>query len=107
MNRVHSLAVSVALLFALCGPAFAQTYPERVVRVVNPFPPGGAVDLMARVLAQKLSEGLGQQFIVESRAAPAAISAPRRSRNPRRMATRCCSPRRARWWSTRRSTPKA
>jgi tripartite-type tricarboxylate transporter receptor subunit TctC len=37
------------------------------VRVINPFPPGGAVDLMARVLAQKLSENLSQQFIVESR----------------------------------------
>jgi tripartite-type tricarboxylate transporter receptor subunit TctC len=46
----------------------AQNYPERVVRIVNPFPPGGSVDITARMLAQKLSENLGHQFIVENRA---------------------------------------
>jgi tripartite-type tricarboxylate transporter receptor subunit TctC len=45
-----------------------QPYPQRVVRIVNPFPPGGSVDVMARILAQKLSENLGQQVIVENRA---------------------------------------
>jgi tripartite-type tricarboxylate transporter receptor subunit TctC len=52
----------------LAVPAPAQTYPERVVRIVNPFPPGGSVDVLARILAQKLSENLGQQFIIENRA---------------------------------------
>jgi tripartite-type tricarboxylate transporter receptor subunit TctC len=46
----------------------AQAYPERVVRIVNPFPPGGSVDVMARLLAQKLSENVNQQVIVENRA---------------------------------------
>ena len=48
--------------------AAAQNYPDRVVRIVNPYPPGGSVDITARILAQKLSENTGQQFIVENRA---------------------------------------
>lgn len=61
-------AVAALLLLLLAVPAAAQTYPDRVVRIVNPFPPGGSVDTIARILAQKLSENLGQQFIVENRA---------------------------------------
>jgi len=50
------------------GAPAAESYPDRVVHIVNPFPPGGSVDVMARLLAQKLSENLGQQVIVENRA---------------------------------------
>jgi tripartite-type tricarboxylate transporter receptor subunit TctC len=46
----------------------ADNYPDRVVRIIVPFPPGGSVDTTARILAQKLSERFGQQFIVENRA---------------------------------------
>jgi tripartite-type tricarboxylate transporter receptor subunit TctC len=53
---------------AIAAPAAAQTYPQRVVRIVNPFPPGGSVDTMARMLAQKLTENIGQQVIVDNRA---------------------------------------
>ena len=54
---------------ALCLPfaAHAQTYPSKVVRIVVPYPPGGTVDAVARVIAQRLSESLGQQFIVDNR----------------------------------------
>jgi tripartite-type tricarboxylate transporter receptor subunit TctC len=54
-------------LLALTAPSAAENYPERVVRIVNPYPPGGSVDVMARILAQKLSDNLSQQFIVENR----------------------------------------
>jgi len=55
-----------ALLIA--GASFAQTpgYPTRPVKMIAPFAPGGPVDAVARVLAPKLSEGLGQQFYVEN-----------------------------------------
>jgi tripartite-type tricarboxylate transporter receptor subunit TctC len=59
--------MALGLLAGIVAPALAQTYPDRVVRIVIPFPAGGSVDLTARLLAQKLTENLGQQFIVESR----------------------------------------
>ena len=55
------------LLFLLVGAASAQDYPTRTVRVVVPFPPGGAPDLVGRTLANRLSERLGQPFVVENR----------------------------------------
>src|SRR5216683_2421553 len=59
-----------ALAFALLGaatPVSAQTYPSRTVTVVVPFPAGGSVDGVARILVQKLNETVGQHFIVENR----------------------------------------
>jgi tripartite-type tricarboxylate transporter receptor subunit TctC len=63
-----AIVSSIVSVFALTIQAGAQSYPERVVRIVNPFPPGGSVDITARILAQKLSESTGHQFIVETRA---------------------------------------
>ena len=57
---------ALALLAAIVAVA-AQTYPDRVVRIINPYPPGGSVDITARILAQKLSDNTGHQFIVENR----------------------------------------
>jgi tripartite-type tricarboxylate transporter receptor subunit TctC len=56
----------LSLLMPACQAA-AENYPDHVVRIVNPYPPGGSVDVMARILAQKLTEALGQQVIVENR----------------------------------------
>jgi tripartite-type tricarboxylate transporter receptor subunit TctC len=60
------LVVALTLLGSLATAA-AQAYPDRVIRIINPFPPGGSVDITARLLAQKLSENLGHQVIVENR----------------------------------------
>ena len=55
------------VLFLVASVASAQDYPNRTVRVVVPFPPGGAPDLVGRTLANRLSERLGQPFVVENR----------------------------------------
>jgi tripartite-type tricarboxylate transporter receptor subunit TctC len=56
-----------ALLIAFAMPALAQRYPSRTVSVVVPFPAGGSVDVVARLLVQKLNESMGANFIVENR----------------------------------------
>ncbi|MFL5085667.1 MAG: Bug family tripartite tricarboxylate transporter substrate binding protein [Xanthobacteraceae bacterium] len=68
MSFLRCCAVALLSLLVLALQVAAETYPERVIRIVNPFPPGGSVDVTARILAQKLSENLGQQVIVENRA---------------------------------------
>ena len=57
-----------ALALLLSAAAAAQNYPARPVRVIVPYPPGGTVDVVARVLAQRLTEQMGQAFVVENRA---------------------------------------
>ena len=59
--------ILVALAF-WCGAAPAQSYPEKPVRVVVPFPAGGAADIVARQVAQGLGANVGVQFIVDNRA---------------------------------------
>ena len=59
----------VLLLACLCaiGNGVAQEYPARTVRLIVPFPPGGGTDLIGRIVSGKLTQLLGQQFIVENR----------------------------------------
>lgn len=56
-----------ALTAAVMSSAFGQGYPTKAVRVIIPFPPGGTLDTLGRALAQKLSEQMGQSFVVENR----------------------------------------
>ncbi len=64
-RRSFLIAGSFAALVP--GLAAAQDYPAKVVRIVNPFGAGGALDQLARSLAQKMSDSMGQQFIVENK----------------------------------------
>jgi len=67
-SMTRLLAILLVLACGLAGPAAAQTYPSRTVSIVVPYPAGGSVDGVARILAQKLAETLGQSVIVENRA---------------------------------------
>lgn len=72
MTRVGFLTLLSVLCALFAAPAGAQTYPNRTVNIVVPYPAGGSVDGVARIITQKLNEALGQYFIVDNRAGGAA-----------------------------------
>jgi tripartite-type tricarboxylate transporter receptor subunit TctC len=73
LSRRSLLAVAVIALGALAQPALAQgaKYPDRALRFVVPFAPGGAIDAMARPIAQAMGRELGQTVVVENKAGAA------------------------------------
>src|SRR3954451_6771855 len=65
MRMIVRIAAFCTALF-VASVAFAQNYPNRIVRIIVPFAAGGPTDVVARLVGQKLSEKLGEQFIVEN-----------------------------------------
>ena len=68
-SRFFALFLSVVF----SSPVFSQNWPDKPVKFVSPYPPGGSVDPLARILAAKLAESLKQQFIVENRTGASGI----------------------------------
>jgi len=73
LTRRTLLASASAVLLA--GPALAQTYPTQTIRIIAGFPPGGGIDISARLIAEPLKAALGQTVIVENRTGAAGMLA--------------------------------
>jgi tripartite-type tricarboxylate transporter receptor subunit TctC len=71
---VRSAAAAICLIAASVGPSAAQ-YPERPIRLLLPFPAGGAVDHVARLVTARMAEDLGQPFVIENKAGAGGIIA--------------------------------
>ena len=68
MRNIARLALAAALALTLVAPAaWAQAWPSKPIKLINGFPPGGGADILARLVAERLSAALGQQVIVENR----------------------------------------
>lgn len=65
--RFASGAVMLAYVFGMLDAAAADAYPSRPIRFIVPFPPGGGNDIVGRIVAVKLAEGLGQQVVIDNR----------------------------------------
>jgi len=75
MERIGLKVLLCAVIAAGMPAALAQTgkYPERPIRLISPFPPGGTVDVNARILAPGVSKSIGQQVVVDNRAGASGI----------------------------------
>jgi tripartite-type tricarboxylate transporter receptor subunit TctC len=73
MGRYARLALCVLVCLGLASLAFAQAYPARAIRIICPLPSGTSTDLLARMLAPKMSAGMGQAVIVENRTGASGV----------------------------------
>jgi tripartite-type tricarboxylate transporter receptor subunit TctC len=67
MHSRGAVAIVIASVTWLAGQAIAETYPTRTIRLIVPYAPGGATDVVGRRVGQRLSEVVGQSVVVENR----------------------------------------
>ena len=101
---MRRLLLILTALVCAAAQAHTQPYPNRPIKFIVPFPPGGNLDFIARTIQPKFSEALGQQIVIENRGAPAESSAPNMPPGNLPTDTRSFSATPARWASMPRST---
>jgi tripartite-type tricarboxylate transporter receptor subunit TctC len=95
MHRRAFLRVSLASSAATIGfgalpPAFAQDYPDRPIQLVVGFAAGGTTDFVARLVGEKMGDGLGRRFVVDNKPGAAGAIGTRTWRGPTPTATHSC-----------------
>ena len=65
MKRHAQFLIGIGCALLSAGAVLAQTYPSKAIRMVMPFPPGGPTDIVGRLVAQKLSEQIGQPVVAD------------------------------------------
>ena len=73
MGTIRWLSACVGLIVFACGTAWGQAYPSKPVRVIVVFPPGGATDIVSRLVFAKVGEQVNQQFVIDNRAGAAGM----------------------------------
>src|SRR5258708_17978563 len=73
VRRLNLRAAAAVTFAATCGPGVAQPYPSRPITLIVPFPAGGGVDAVARIVAEKLAAGLRQQVVIDNRGGVAGV----------------------------------
>jgi tripartite-type tricarboxylate transporter receptor subunit TctC len=73
MRPLNLLAAAAVTFAAPCGTGVAQSYPSRPITLIVPFPAGGGVDAVARIVAEKLASGLRQQVVIDNRGGVAGV----------------------------------
>ena len=64
---IFAIVLAAVIAVPIAHPASAQSYPNKLIKMIVPFPPGGPIDITARLIAQQMSRKLGQQIIIENR----------------------------------------
>src|SRR5947207_9059337 len=98
---MHRLIRTLAFATLLPLAAAAQQYPNKVVRLMVPFPPGGATDIVGRLVSAKMQDVWGQPVVVENKPARERWSGPTTSPSPLPTATPSA------WWSPPTSSTRA
>jgi len=107
MRSILRLSLATLALIMGAASALAQQYPNKPIRLIVPYPAGGATDVVARLVSERMSEDLGQQIFVENRpGAGTMIGASGAARSPA-TATPCCGVTQARTRSIQRSTERS
>ena len=83
--------VAIVSSLAIPLPALARQWPDKPVRMLVPFPPGGGTDIQARLLSNAFQKSMGQNFIVDNRTGAGGLIATQLTTGSRWMAARYCS----------------